>query len=179
MVALALPGSSVAHQYNLSLDGTGTTVLVSDYLPASATTTNYSVPAANLATITLAGGLLADQLTLDLSHGNPLPSGGASFDGLAATDQLILTGSLNGQSLNISATQIQVGGRSLSYSNVETLLALSNLGATGARPNVQITGGRAHYPVHANAGPTDAEYRRDVPTGCREHLPAGCQYAGV
>ncbi|MEI8194695.1 MAG: hypothetical protein WCI73_02175, partial [Phycisphaerae bacterium] len=140
VTALALPGTGgIAHQYGLSLDATGTTVQVSDYTPANSTTLNYSVPMADLSALTLSGGPLADQLTLDLSHGNPLPTGGSSFDGLAGTDHLILTGSLNGQNLSLNATQLQIGSRTLNYSNLETLLAQTDLGATGTRPDLQIS----------------------------------------
>lgn len=116
---------------------------------------------------------LADTLTIDFSGGNPLPSGGLTFDGGSAAggDSVAVIGTAGNDNVTLSPTQVIVnGGPAVTYSNAEffgfdlktgtdsltvdgTTLRLAAAGAISAGTNVTVTGGGTLMVADADALP--------------------------
>jgi hypothetical protein len=90
--------------------------------------TTYDVPMAMISTLTFTPGQGADSLTVDLTNGNPIPSGGVSYDGGTNTDALNITGSSGADSILENATQVTIGAGVITYANIESISVSGNGG---------------------------------------------------
>ena len=90
----------------------------------------YKIPVASLSQW-LVTGAAGDHLIVDFSNGDPLPSGGLTFDGPSATsgDTLTIVGTTGDDAVTVTPTQIVVDNTApINYSNVQYFLA--NLAGT-------------------------------------------------
>ncbi len=62
-----------------------------------------------------------DSLTLDFSHGSPLPVGGLAVTGSAGVNSLVITGTGGSDNLTLGANQAMFGTVPVSFSGIETI----------------------------------------------------------
>jgi hypothetical protein len=90
----------------------------------------YSAAYASIASLTFNGNAGDDVLTVDTSGGNPIPSGGVTFDGGADTDTFAAIGSSGADAFTFNATSsVVAGGASVAHPNVERRTVAGNGGS--------------------------------------------------
>jgi hypothetical protein len=77
----------------------------------------YRIPVTALSSLSLTGGSGNDALTVDLSNGNPLPAGGATFDGGAGANGLRVIGGPGDDAVTLGAASLSIGGRTVRVAN--------------------------------------------------------------
>ncbi|HEY7091490.1 MAG TPA: SdrD B-like domain-containing protein, partial [Tepidisphaeraceae bacterium] len=105
--------------FTLRMDAGGT----QDQVFTSATATGspaFSIAKSLLASLTFTGTAGSDAFNLDLSNGNPLPTGGITYNG-TGNDSLVVTGSALADTVGLSSTLAVVGGRNVAYSGVTSI----------------------------------------------------------
>ena len=112
----------------------------------------------------------ANVLTVDFSGGDPIPAGGVTFDGGAGGgNSLVIKGGAGGNSVTMTATQINDNGSPpITYANVQSFafalgggtnsllidhatLTLNQDNAISAGTNVTVSGGLLDFNGHADA----------------------------
>ena len=79
----------------------------------------YTIPANLLPSLTFNTGTAADQLTIDLTGGDPFPAGGISFDGGDnSSNTLIIIGGADAETIAIGPSAVTVGGRTIPIANL-------------------------------------------------------------
>ena len=90
----------------------------------SASSPASTIPLSQLTQWQVLGGAGGDQLTVDFSHGDPLPTGGLSFAGGSGsgTNGLTIIGNGSADSITLSPTQLTFDALApIVYSNVQTV----------------------------------------------------------
>ncbi len=108
----------------------------------SASSPASTIPFSQLTQWQVLGGAGDDQLTVDFSHGDPLPAGGLSFAGGTGSGNngLTIIGTGSADSVTLSPTQLTFDALApIVYSNVQTV-ALSLSGAHGSLAGSLATG---------------------------------------
>ena len=111
----------------------------------------YTAPYAILGSKTLAFGFFAtgESLTVDNTYGTALPSGGATFTGNAANDSLNVIGTSGSDTFINYSGSINVGGRTITYSNAATV----SEDPKGGTDSIYVNSGTVHIPAQtAGAG---------------------------
>jgi hypothetical protein len=111
-------GTASNDAFTLRLNPAGTQVQFFDADP-TINLPRFVVPLADLTTLTITGLGGADVLTIDLANGNPIPSGGLTFDGGAGTDVIHVIGGSLPDNVTLGATQLVAAGRTVSYAGVD------------------------------------------------------------
>ncbi len=78
--------------------------------------------------ISISGGGGNDSATVDFSLGNPLPSGGLSFDGGVGTNSLNVIGDTASDNLTIDASQLIFNDTPIAYANTQAISIASGAG---------------------------------------------------
>jgi hypothetical protein len=120
MSAGSLQGGASNNSYRIVADADPTKADV--FINNSTTTPNYTAIIAGLSQWTLTA-VPGDQLTVDFSNGNPLPSGGLVFSGTAGNggNGLTIVGTSGNDSVVATPTQITVNGAApINYTNVSS-----------------------------------------------------------
>jgi len=73
------------------------------------------------ASLNLIGSAANDGLFVDLVNGNPIPTGGINFSGLAGTDSATLVGGDNADAATFENSSIVIGGRTINYGDAENV----------------------------------------------------------
>jgi autotransporter-associated beta strand protein len=117
---------NVADTFRLVRNGPVTQLFLNDALLPE-TQWDAAAGPGNLALNGLGGD---DQLVIDLSGGNPLPTSGLSFNGGAgAANTVVVNGGSGADTVVLRAAQVQVGAGTIAYSSTQSLQL--NLGAGG------------------------------------------------
>jgi hypothetical protein len=76
-----------------------------------------------------------DNLVIDTTGGNPVPTGGVSFNGtnISNGDTLTIIGSPGDDSINVGSTSVSVGTGTVSFSNIASVTVIS-VGGSVASP---------------------------------------------
>jgi uncharacterized repeat protein (TIGR01451 family) len=104
--------------YTIRLDPSGTFVEFYENNPAETGVPTFTATRSALQTITVTGNTGNDTLVLDFSNGNPIPSGGISYDGGTGTNQIAVTADANFNLMNTALTI--AGDGTVTLANVQT-----------------------------------------------------------
>ncbi len=102
------------------------------FINNSTPTPTYTVPLASLTQWETIGGAGDDQLILDFSNGNPLPTNGLNFDGGDGHNTLSVIGNSSTDSFGVGSLQITHDGTTVYYVNVDALSLASGAFAVAA-----------------------------------------------
>ncbi len=86
--SLTVDVPSSSDDFIVTLDGTGTTLIVRD----ADGNVLMEVPTDGAGSITITGSGADDTFTIDLNNGDPIPSGGVTIDGGPGNDDIVITG---------------------------------------------------------------------------------------
>ncbi len=106
--------------FYVRLNGAGDTIEIYK-ANAAVGVPDVSLPVATTPAINLLGSINADTLYVDLVNGNPVPTGGLSFGGTGGSDSAILLGAGGADAATFTGSTIQVGGRTISYTDTESV----------------------------------------------------------
>ena len=87
----------------------------------------YSIPLANLPSLSFGPGAGAEALTIDLQNGKPIPAGSLNYNGSTGSDSLSIRGSIGNDAVTVNATQVLFGSTPITYTNIGSIQV--NLGA--------------------------------------------------
>jgi hypothetical protein len=118
----------------------------------------YTLPL-NVPSIQVLGGDFNDTLTVDYSNGNPIPTGGVSFDGGTQTDTLIVNGSAGADTFTLNDGTVSNGG-TITYANTESMTLNSQAGNDTVnviidKVSTTVNGGDDNDTVNAGPGTLD------------------------
>lgn len=148
-------GSAAADQWTIRLDPGGQFVQVFENVPLSGTPT-FSVPRGDVLSLTLQGGGGADTLVIDLSNGNPIPSGGVTFEGGDGVDIVQVAGSLVPLVASLDAANLGVNGTVMTVGAVEQFQLDGTAGddslTVSGSPMLSFNGGAGQDTLHVTGG---------------------------
>jgi hypothetical protein len=102
----------------------------------------YTIPFTSLPSLTFNGDTNNDNLTVDYSGGDPIPSGGLAFNGGSAVNALTIIGTSSADTITVSPTNTTVNGDPITYSNLQSLAINGGAGAdviTQSAANIALT----------------------------------------
>jgi autotransporter-associated beta strand protein len=104
VLRLYMPANSSDAEYQILRDG----LVVDSFLASSTTSLNFDFAGAH------------DNLEIDLSGGNPVPSGGVSFDGtsLSNGDSLTIVGAPGDATITVNNSSVMIGNGTVSFAHV-------------------------------------------------------------
>ncbi len=116
---ISYAGTSGNDNYTVQLDSTGTNLQI-----LVGGTPTYSAPASIVPSLSFSLGAGDDTLTISGANGNPIPSGGITYNGGAHVNgnTLEVLGSSGSDSLTANAGQVLFGSNPINYSNVQNLI---------------------------------------------------------
>jgi hypothetical protein len=119
-LALPLTTSFGGNSFTIRLDAAATQVQIFNSSTASGSpSTSIALSLLTSTPLTFTGTGLSDIFNVDLTNGNPIPSGGVTFTGSGNNSALRVTGSANADAVSVAPAAITVFGSSLvHYSNV-------------------------------------------------------------
>jgi hypothetical protein len=137
LVPTVFTGSGASDTYYLKRNGSNLNIWVGSN---GIGTPTYSTLYSSITSLTFNGNGGSDLLTIDASAGNPIPSGGISFDGGADADTLTFIGSTSTESISYSSGSLSIGSSTASHSNVESRIFNGNGGGDSLTINAgQVT----------------------------------------
>jgi FG-GAP repeat len=118
-------GGAAADNYVLRLDPSGTYLQVYENNPALSGRPTFTGTLAAVTRVVINGNGGNDQLILDYSHGDPVPSGGITFNGAAGADALQVSGapSASFAATGAGAGLFVAGGANITLAGVEQINA--------------------------------------------------------
>jgi len=156
--ALATPFSTTytGNAFTLRLNSAGTQEQI--FTASSATgIPTYAATVGSFSSLAFTGSGASDSLDIDLTNGNPIPTGGVNFTGSGSGSNVVVTGSANNDSVSASNQSITIGATSATFNNVSTI----NLNLGGGddtitdnvtSPTFAFAGGSGNDTLNVNAG---------------------------
>jgi hypothetical protein len=89
----------------------------------------YTIPLTSLPSLTFNGDTNNDNLTVDYSGGDPIPSSGLTFNGGSAINALTIIGTAAADTITVNPTNTTVNGDPITYSNLQSLAINGGAGA--------------------------------------------------
>ncbi|MEI8196470.1 MAG: SdrD B-like domain-containing protein, partial [Phycisphaerae bacterium] len=132
--------STSSTSFTLDRSAGGSQIQVISQTLAGGSPTTYTIDSSLLSTLSFTGSAGDDTLTIDFTNGNPLPSGGITFNGggHVAGDAILIHGNPAVNTVSVTGTQIALGAVVVNYSNVQHVVFDSDLGGTGTLPAVAV-----------------------------------------
>ncbi len=118
----------------------------------------YTIPLSQMPSLNFSSGTGNDSLTVDFTSGDPVPTGGISFNGGSGTNSLTLTGPSGTNTASINSSQLTFDSSVIGYSNVSSIAISAGSGndtlTQTAQPSASISfgGGTGSNVLNVNAG---------------------------